>query len=656
MEKTDFISNIAGGFLLENIEHMGGAISCWWDCTVSCQNSVFAANKAIKSLHCSEGAKAFGGGISIYRYCNLQVLNVSFIDNQATTQGGAIYIERFSTINMSLSSLSGNKAEIGAGLAIKDFSQVEIEQSQANNNSAKTCGSILAAGNGVRLTVSSSAFYNNKIIIKGGNLYAETNCSVAITNCSFADNVVEKGFGGAVLVTFTSKLLVSHTNFVRNAAGKRGGGAIAVPKTSFSVLDNCSLSDNIFGGILVEENSFMEVKNCKICNNTYIGTGGAIFVGNGTLHLLNVLCEDNTALLTGGVLHVQRNSRVTFDHCNFINNKAHQGGVVYAAAGAIIHINNSTFKSNNAWGNGGALAGTESIKYFVSASKFSENSAPYGGAILFSADSKVHVSNCEFTRNSAELGGGAIRYQNSELYVCIFENNTGAMYGGGAIQAHDFCDLEINDSIASGNKAIYSGSGGPIIIQNSIRAFLINVTFSSNATDSIGGAIAASYHIVLYINNSYFYKNQNDQYFGGAIYMEDNSIIMSYDCIFEENMSEESACIYIARAGGFFENCIFIKTTVQGALIPSLEAGALHVKHSDINIANTTFTDNVGRQGGAMKIKDSSLYTYESTFINNNVSLKSSDEYFEEKVVDKNIIYINGYNVNTTESPYACSK
>ena len=63
------------------------------------------------------------------------------------------------------------------------------------------------------------------------------------------------------------------------------------------------------------------------------------------------------------------------------------------------------------------------------------------------------MSKCKFARNHADIGGGAIGYQRSNLYInsSVFENNTAAMNGGGAINANDQCKLMMNDSIAIGN-------------------------------------------------------------------------------------------------------------------------------------------------------------------------------------------------------------
>ena len=66
---SGFVSNIAGDLnllpkeiLIGNIEYEGGAISCWCNCTIRCENSVFSGNQAIKSAHFSVETKAFGGG------------------------------------------------------------------------------------------------------------------------------------------------------------------------------------------------------------------------------------------------------------------------------------------------------------------------------------------------------------------------------------------------------------------------------------------------------------------------------------------------------------------------------------------------------------------------------------------------------------------
>ena len=91
-----------------------------------------------------------------------------------------------------------------------------------------------------------------------------------------------------------------------------------------AVLDNCSLSRNIFGSIRVELGSAMEVKNSKLYNHSHTMAGGAFFVSsNSSLHLSTVLCEGNSANNFGGALFTDRNCSITIDNCIFINNEAH---------------------------------------------------------------------------------------------------------------------------------------------------------------------------------------------------------------------------------------------------------------------------------------------------------------------------------------------
>ena len=555
---------------------------------------------------------------------------------------------------MSLGFLSGNKAQDGAGFAVRDSSQVEMEQSQVYNNSAISCGAIMAAANGVRLNITSSVFKNNLVLNTGGNLYAQSSSFVTITNCSFFGNVAKTGYGGAILVALESTLRVSNSIFAQNTAGFRGGGAIAIPDSAYVLLDNCSLSDNIFGAILVERGSSLRVRNSKMYNHSSADIGGVIFVNMAMVHLANVHFEGNYAHLGGGTIFAQRNSRVTITDCFFIHNEAYQqGGAVEAEMGVIVHINNTSFAGNHAK-NGGALSGLQSAYYVISSSLFTENYAAVGGALYVTNYCRVNVSNCKFIGDVVDDGGGAIGYQNSELQVnnSVFQNNTGSGYGGGAVQVNDNSILKITDSIMSENKVPTRGSGGAIIMQNKVAVIIQNVTFSGNIAGNVGGAIAASSDIILQLNKSYFHKNQNNEYYGGAIYMEDDSIMVLYDCIFDENISEESGCIYLDRSIGYFANSTFARNSIKGPMV-QLEGGAFDIRDSDVYITNSTLSDNIG---GAMKIDRSSIYTYTCLFNHNNASLKSSDKYFEEKAVKENIIHIGNGKVNINESPYASCK
>jgi predicted outer membrane repeat protein len=269
------------------------------------------------------------------------------------------------------------------------------------------------------------------------------------------------------------------------------------------------------------------------------GGGGAIYVRDGILHVLNTIFGNNTGAtpgpdVGGGAIYTLGSLETVVVGSSFQSNRASNGGAIGALFGDL-SIYNSEFRSNLATGdgantissqcavnggevgnggNGGAVAvdGGENYAMTVCGSTFTSNAAGsggLGGALFRTPDAAIQsttIDRSTFTGNSAAKGG-ALYFHNSKLFLIAstLASNT-AVEGGGAL----FSDSSIlnlsNDTFA--NNLAQLGLGGGIFLSGN-GGTLQNVTFlgnqASGGSSYFGAAVAGDTSMT--ITNTLFSGN-----------------------------------------------------------------------------------------------------------------------------------------------------
>ena len=179
------------------------------------------------------------------------------------------------------------------------------------------------------------------------------------------------------------------------------------------------------------------------------------------------------------------NAHVTLNNCTFEHNFAVYGGAIYMGNG-YLEIIDTIFNSNMAYNYGGAIACEKARNVVVSKSKFynsiSINDA--GGAVYLRV-SPFTGKSIEFI-NSSSTFGSAITSLNSDVSIANanFENNS-AKWDGGAIY-HMYGDFSITGSKFTNNSA---RNGGALFIDNSTSLYLRSNIFTNNVASYAAGAI-----------------------------------------------------------------------------------------------------------------------------------------------------------------------
>jgi len=345
------------------------------------QDSRFFSNTAIV---CCNGE---GGGAWLN---NGRIERSYFENNQADSEGAAVYISNTATVSQSqfIRNTDGIFYDRASALRLGKTSLVvnSVFDGNRDNDTSEGGGAIDSAFNSTSLPIYDSSFSNNTG--EDGGAVRSLGSNAVISNATFYNNVSRCcGSGGAVNANSIS---IYSSQFISNYADCcDGGGAIFAT-----------------GGLMVQDSRFVSNTVEQRMNGGAINAEGALFV-------------TGSAFLNNSVVKAA-------------SNNTGRGGAIYVFFTAQGYIENSIFQNNRA-NHGGAI--TCDYRCEVLTSKFDNNVADQpdsftftnigtGGAIQAAGD--LVVQRSRFVRNSTGVAGGAV-YQNrvQPLLVtdAVYENN-----------------------------------------------------------------------------------------------------------------------------------------------------------------------------------------------------------------------------------------
>ena len=337
-----------------------------------------------------------GGSTRLFNLQNgasLTLQNITLQNGFSSGHGGAIYVERLSTLTLANSAITGSTAANGGAIALNGWGSSDpggtlVVTGSGFSNNTSTAAAIPGGGNGggalyitggSTATVSDSTFSNNQSVNGGGIHILGANLTVSGTTFSgnIANNSAGGGGGGAIYVdgtkNFSGTIDIDSSTFTNNQTNQLGGAIFSFPEGSGSTLINQSLFDG---------NSA-----------TGSGQGGAIYhqsaTSNGALNISNSTFMNNNAHATdgsassGGALWLL-DAPVTIMSSTFVNNDATTplaladddwrrgfGGAIRTSDAT--SIVNSTIVNNTAGFVGGAIAGPATVRNTIIAQNDGDN-------------------------------------------------------------------------------------------------------------------------------------------------------------------------------------------------------------------------------------------------------------------------------------------
>ena len=312
--------------------------------------SISGNNITLNDLILINGNYELCGGIRAAGTLTLN--NVTFINNYAREQGGAIGIREGAFI-ISNCRFIDNHAGSGSSILVsssevklynscftsKNFdkgSQIDLSNAEVyieNTTFANITSSYAPALNIITSNTSiiNSKFIDLKAIITAGAIRTKTGGKLYIENCEF-ENVTSSKNGGAIFadiagssgatgnvtiigskfmdtysefggayVQLAGDFVLKNTEFI-NSHAKYNGGAIYLSYTNTEI-DNCTFDSNgvsiiegypTYGGAIFSDKSTLNITESKFSNNNMASAGNAIYAYDTSYNIKNSTFENNT--------------------------------------------------------------------------------------------------------------------------------------------------------------------------------------------------------------------------------------------------------------------------------------------------------------------------------------------------------------------------
>jgi subtilisin-like proprotein convertase family protein len=211
----------------------------------------------------------------------------------------------------------------------------------------------------------------------GGSILVN-NAALTLTNCVFSNNSAEV-WGGAVGVRGTGSVNATNVAFSKNTVtsilANYGGAALYADGTATVNLNGCLFDGNTatgqggktgFGGAVAVFGSAnaVTITNSTFTNNSSLGGGGAIFLGQGAsgsnILIVDSTLANNSTSVSGGAILLDGAANLTVRNSTLSGNTANTngGGIrAYTSFTGTLTVENSTIAFNKATnGAGGGLS------------------------------------------------------------------------------------------------------------------------------------------------------------------------------------------------------------------------------------------------------------------------------------------------------------
>ena len=559
----------------------GGALYCQDGCYLIVENSTFDSNAAFELIKSTRNANVYSGGaIAVVHHARLDVNGCTFHNNEATLNGGAIYIWK-SMVSVGNSQFIYNIAGYNGGAI---YLEGDISREAAGESATTVQRSQVCV-----MTITSSQFSSNEASADGGAINT-IQCVIHIIWSDFNDNVAERN-GGAFAASSTMITFIEST-FWYNLA--EDGGASYTSFSSVNITYSCFIGNEADrgGALSCWQSTTLNVNMSRFDDNG-AGTAGAIYISLGFMNIQESVFTHNNAEDDGGVID-SFSTPINIQGSKFLFNEAiNSGGAIrtyngrYGKEFVTVQIKECTFNYNKAVD--GAALFVRIVTLNVIDCDFMENTAETG--IMYISESNVNLSgnvklannigslysfNCKlnvthsgtisFLNNSSPIEttlyqqGGAITSFQSQMSLygtCTLIYNSAE--NGGAILATESKMFVYGELLIANNTAIKNGGGIYLYQSEFISKDYSTITLLSNAANSIGGGIHSISSLIKVdhpASSVHFITNQ--ALAGGGISLEMNARLYilvitwpqtvhnKYAVMFSSNSANYGGAVYVS--------------------------------------------------------------------------------------------------------------
>ena len=366
-----------------------------------------------------------GGAINVHDGSTCTVENVTFKNNRAGIDGGAI-LNRGHLIMKNCVITNNTAEDTGAGIFNAGDGWFDLDGVEISYNTAKN---------------------------EGGGLKIHLDKDCTMNNCNIHHNVSSTDHGGGfALVDDSAKLKLYNTAVSDNKCNDYGGGIYN--SEGYLYLYGCTISNNTakYGGGGIYNDDYVYIKDegygTTVIEGNTADIGGGIYHDKDHFYLNNCEIRNNTAHTSGGGVHLD-DGFFHMDGGKIYNNEAlyQDGGGVdiyngsfYMYGGEITH--NTAMRYG-----GGVFCDPEMDDFGVQGTpKLINNNCPRGKDLYITSHDTVDIDG--------KLGNGAMI-----SFTLVNGNNKTNDYGE-EIKEQDFVDRDDYDALTDGYSK-YHGSEDP---------------------------------------------------------------------------------------------------------------------------------------------------------------------------------------------------
>jgi len=522
--------------------------------------------------------------------------------------------------------ISGGKADEGAGVFIGKNSDVNIEQCEIyKNESTNIGGGVMINGDSTVLILASN-IHDNTADKDGGGIYATYAKSVTLDKDSrVLTNTASTGSGGGIYAQYTS-LTIDNNAVIEENSAKINGGGIALVKSEMS-MNQSSVSGNSAetgGGIYAIDTKGKNIKITESTVNKNEATrydGGGVYAEGVVLTIEKSTIDSNNAKRSGGGITVM-DADLILSGSEVTSNSANDGGGVYIQAeGKKISLTDSSISKNEATSEGGGVFIGKETEVTMDSCKIYDNTADAtGGGAMIHGDSFVTFLGCSVMGNQAKNGGGGFYAYLATIRVDknanIEKNVADGSIGGGIALVES--DMKMRDSSVKGNSA---ETGGGIYTQdpNGKKSLaMVGSSISENTATSDGGGIYAEGIDVL-VEESEIVSNVSKGGVGGgisAIQAANSGSLDLQESTVAKNQAEKiGGGILVANIGVDIDKCTIDTNSANDG------GGIYFVEVKDMALSISTISGNKATDtGGGIRLQSTTGKVTDSTIFNNTIS------------------------------------
>eukprot|EP00854_Cymbomonas_tetramitiformis_P005417 gene5417-6569_t len=466
-------------------------------------------------------------------------------NNTASRHGGALWMEAANaTVRM-------NNVEVASGFAGFRGGAIMLEgpsavifmsHSRFEHNGALDSAGFIYIASYARAVAEHCSFRQNRVIGEGGGVALIMSGHMSFSDCFFQGN---EAFMGGVASVVIGAMEMQHSLCTGNSADQSGGVFVTSGYASLKIHNTMLLENRALhgGAIRLEYGSNALLSHCHVLRNFADTTGGALYIVESQIAVQDSSLDENLGYISAGMLYM-KNSEMALGGCQMTSNLAAItfGGVAFMED-SLLAIQNSKMRSNN----GGALFG-EYFQAVLEASVLVRNSAEKSGGAMLIKNGTVMLLEMLLEENNATDGGAlALEVTSDDLpqskmlaapVIQLLGMGTNNFFGEIVSLPTDAqlsfqgtanisCTVSAVESLFSSNAAMLSG--GAVLVHAHTMLEGRNCTFWGNTVhevNGIGGAVAVhSGALGLSLDGSRLYRNQVADGLGGALFIEDDSVL-----------------------------------------------------------------------------------------------------------------------------------